>query len=181
MKALKYIALFLSYLTLSPLLLILDRKWQLLPKWLRITLFVLSPLMLIIICIALFISIYWYNMDYYPRHHFVRPRVIENITGVRLPKYKVIEYNKGRRSFQGDYSDEFVLEFKEMPTDEFYQLLNEQYEHNTNYEGIVEYTFDCMWGNGLPAPKGESENDDYTFYIEIPKDSKTFYIEAGAW
>lgn len=49
MKAVKYTALLLSYLTLSPLLLILDRRWQLLPKWLRITLFVLSPLMLIII------------------------------------------------------------------------------------------------------------------------------------
>lgn len=187
MKALKYIALLLSYLTISPLLLILDRKWQLLPKWLRITSFILSPLMLIIMGIALFISIYWYKLDYYPRHHFVRPRVIENITGVRLPKYKVIKYDKGveyeksRLSFLIDYTDEFVLEFKEMPSEEFYQQLHDKYDHHKNENGITEYSFYCMWGNGLPAPKGESESDDYTFSIKILKDSKTFYIKSGAW
>lgn len=42
------IALFLSWLTLSPLLLILDNRWKLLPKWLRIVLFVLSPMMLVV-------------------------------------------------------------------------------------------------------------------------------------
>ena len=119
MKALKYISLLLSYLTLSPLLLILDRKWRLLPQWLRIVLFILSPLRLIIIGIILFVGVYWYNMDYYPRHHFVRPSVIENITGVRLPKYQVIEYDKERRSFQGDYSDELVLKFTETPSDDY--------------------------------------------------------------
>ena len=129
----------------------------------------------------MFVGVYWYNMDYYPRHHFVRPSVIENITGVRLPKYQVIEYDKERRSFQGDYSDELVLKFTETPSDDFYQLLNNLFDHRKNSEGITEYTFDCIWGNGLPAPKGESEYDDYTFHIEIPKDSKTFYIEVGAW
>lgn len=43
---LKAIVLFASWLTLSPLLLILDGRWKLLPKWLRIVLFVFSPLVL---------------------------------------------------------------------------------------------------------------------------------------
>lgn len=47
-KILKVIALSLSWLTLSPLLLVLDGRWKLLPKWLRIVLFVLSPMMLVV-------------------------------------------------------------------------------------------------------------------------------------
>ena len=123
----------------------------------------------------------WYYGYYHPRHHFVRPKVIENITGVRLPKYKVVEYERGSHAFTGDYSADFVLEFKEIPSKDFYQLLNELYDHRTNSKGITEYTFDCMWGNGLPAPKGESDSDDYFFHIKIPKGSKAFYIESGAW
>ena len=48
----KAIALLLSWLTLSPLMLILDGRWKLLPKWLRILLFVLSPMMLIVYAVA---------------------------------------------------------------------------------------------------------------------------------
>ena len=36
---LKGTALAVSWLTLSPLLLILDGRWKLLPKWLRVVLF----------------------------------------------------------------------------------------------------------------------------------------------
>ena len=42
---LKSIVLAAFWLTLSPLLLILDGRWKLLPKWLRI---VLSPMMLVV-------------------------------------------------------------------------------------------------------------------------------------
>ncbi len=41
----KSIALFLSWLTLSPLLPILDGRWKLLPKCLRVVLFLVSPMM----------------------------------------------------------------------------------------------------------------------------------------
>lgn len=57
MKIIKPILLFLSWLTLSPLLFILDGRWKLLPKWLRIVLFVFSPLIIITIyCIFLLMS-----------------------------------------------------------------------------------------------------------------------------
>ena len=93
---LKSIALFISWLIFSPLLFILDGRWKLLPKWLRILLFFLSPLMLIVIAAALIICYSYYYDYYYPRHHFVRPRVVENITGVAFPKYKVVEYRPSR-------------------------------------------------------------------------------------
>ena len=95
---LKYVTLFLSWLTLSPLLLILDGRWKLLPKWLRIVLFVLSPMMVLVVTAAIFFG-YMYYSEHYMQHHFVKRRVVENITGVRLPRYKVLNQGeKGRRA-----------------------------------------------------------------------------------
>ncbi len=172
----KSMALLLSWLMFSPLMLILDGHWKLLPKWLRIVLFVLSPMMLILIAVA----VIWGNMnysDFYARHHFVRPKVVENITGVRLPNYKVVEYERGSRSFNGDYTDEFVLEFERIPDDAFYKKLD---EHFDCFEP-GKYSYSAIWGNGIEAPKGVSEKHDGIFRVEIEKGSKTFYIEAGTW
>lgn len=173
-------ALAASWLTLSPLLLILDGRWKLLPKWLRIVLFVLSPLMLVVFFV-LGIMAYFYYQDYWRKYHFVRPRVIENITGVRMPKYKVIERNlnsgpfdvhrEGRpyrsrlEAWMIDFQDTFVLEFKDMPDSTFYQdLKNKGFDHR---DGC--YYFHLNWGSGLVkdevVPKGEKGNFDYTMTI----------------
>ena len=172
----KSIALLLSWLTLSPLLLTLDGKWKLLPKWLCIVLFVLSPMMLILIAFAVIWGDMYYS-DFYARHHFVKPKVVENITGVRLPKYMVVEYERGPRSFNGDYTDEFVLEFERIPDEDFYKKLE---EHFDCFEPR-KYSYSTIWGNGIEAPKGESKKYDGTFRVEIEKGSRTFYIEAGTW
>ena len=66
---LKGVALFLSWLTLSPLLLILDGRWKLLPKWLRIVLFVLSPIMVIIIVLAVLFANAM-TIDHFHHYHF---------------------------------------------------------------------------------------------------------------
>lgn len=173
---LKAIALAVSWLTLSPLLLILDGRWKLLPKWLRILLFFLSPLMLIIIVIAVILGDMYYS-DFYARHHFVKPKVIENITGVRLPDYKVVEYERGPRFFNGDYTDEFVLEFDRIPDDDFYKKLEEQFDC---FEP-GKYSFGAIWGNGMEAPKGESDKDDIGFSIDIERGSKTFHVSVSEW
>lgn len=95
----KAIALFLSWFTLSPLMLILDGRWKLLPKWLRIVLFVVSPMMLIIVVVlALLVQM---DYSYYSRRHFVKSSVIENITGVSFPKYRVVD----RRSTWNSYDN----------------------------------------------------------------------------
>ncbi|MBQ6101630.1 MAG: hypothetical protein IJK36_08530 [Bacteroidales bacterium] len=52
-NALKCIVLAISWLTLSPLLLIMDGRWKLLPKWLRIVLFIISPMMIVLVLIGL--------------------------------------------------------------------------------------------------------------------------------
>lgn len=170
---LKAIVLVASWLTLSPLLLILDSRWKLLPKWLRIVLFVLSPLMLVVLFV-LGILAYFYYQDYWRKNHFVRPRVIENITGVRMPKYKVID-----RSFKGglrDHYDTFILEFNETPDSAFFQSLHDKdFDYNDSC-----YYFQRNWGLGLDknevVPKGEKGNYDYT--MTIYKGEKTVTVRV---
>ena len=159
---LKSIALFLSWITISPLLLVLDGRWKLLPKWLRIVLFVLSPLMLVVL-LTIGILSYFYYLDYWRKNHFVRPRVIENITEVKMPKYNVIERNL--RGGLRDQYDTFILEFKETPDNAFFQTLrNKGFDY---YDGC--YHFQRNWGSGLvndeAVPKGEKGNYDYSMTI----------------
>ena len=174
----KAIALLLSWLTLSPLMLILDVRWKLLPKWLRIVLYVLSPMMLVVMALAALWGSDYYS-EHYLQHHFVKRRVIENITGVRLPRYKVIdrggEDSRVRRF--PDCSYDFTLEFKKMPEDAFYEKLA---EHFDCFEP-GKYSYSAIWGNGMEAPKGESDKDDISFSIDIERDSKTFHIRVGEW
>lgn len=166
----KSIALLFSWLTFSPLLLILDGRWKLLPKWLRIVLFVLSPMMLALIALmTLKVSM---DSSYYSRRHFVKPNVIENITDVSFPKYKVVN----RRSTWNSY-DNFTLEFTKMPDEAFYKELE---EHFDSFEP-GKYSFSTIWGNGIEAPKGESDKDDISFSIDIERGSKTFHVRVMEW
>ena len=174
----KAIALLLSWLTLSPLILILDGRWKLLPKCLRIVLFVLSPMLLLLVAAAAFRS-YIYYSEHYVQHHFIKRRVIENITGVRLPKYKVVNRGETRRCFGivPDHSYDYTMEFRRMPGDAFYKELDEHF----NCFEPGKYSCSAIWGNGLEAPKGESDKEDISFSIVIERGSKTFKIRVAEW
>lgn len=43
------------------------------------------------------------------------------------------------------------------------------------------YSYSAIWGNGMEAPKGESDKEDICFSIDIERDSKTFQIKVGRW
>ncbi|MBR4065331.1 MAG: hypothetical protein IKJ97_01115 [Bacteroidaceae bacterium] len=43
------------------------------------------------------------------------------------------------------------------------------------------YSFDTMWGNGLPAPEGENEEEDMIFSLSVEKGSRTITVSFGAW
>ncbi|MBR1512999.1 MAG: hypothetical protein IJ622_01760 [Bacteroidales bacterium] len=177
-SVLKTITLVASWLTLSPLLLILDGRWKLLPKWLRIMFFVLSPMMLMVLALAAF----WchdYYFEHYLQHHFSRRRVIENITGVRLPRYKVVDRGEDWKCFGRfpEHAYDFTLEFRKMPDEDFYENLD---EHFDCFEP-GKYSFSTIWGNGLEAPKGESDDDDISFSIDVERGSKTFHIRVMEW
>lgn len=175
---LKAVALAISWLTLSPLLLILDGRWKLLPKWLRIVLFVLSPMTMIVFA-AVLVACYLFYCDHFRVRYFVRPRVIENITGIRLPKYKIVEDGETWSCFGliPDHTHDFTLEFKRMPDEAFYKELD---EHFDSFEP-GKYSYSVIWGNGLEAPKGESDKEDISFSIDIERGSKNFYIRVMEW
>ena len=134
--------------------------------------------MLIIIAVAAFWG-YSYYSEHYLQHHFVKRRVVENITGVRLPRYKVVERGEGWRCFGRfpEHSYDFTLEFKSEPDEAFYEKLD---EHFDCFEPGT-YSYSAIWGNGLEAPKGESDKDDIGFSIEIERGSKTFQIRVAEW
>ena len=199
---LKGVALGISWLTLSPLLLILDGRWKLLPKWLRVVLFLVSPMMVITYAVAAFLCNAYYWDYYYPRHHYVRPKVVENFIGMPLPRYMVVEYDRDRRSFNGDYSDGFTLEFRKVPDDDFYNEIDKhfrQYVPNrrqldsissdaiyifsprAEIKDSILYTLERWWGNGVEAPKGESDSGDIIYTIMIERGSKIFYIRVMEW
>lgn len=170
----KSIVLLLSWLTLSPLLLIFDRRWKLLQKRRRMLLFFLSPLMLIVFT-AILIACYLFYCEHFRVRYFVKPKVVENITGVDFPKYKVVDCQSRKNRL--DKSDKFSLEFQEVPTEEFYKELDERFDC---FEP-GKYSYSTIWGNGLEAPKGESDKDDIGFSIDIARGSKTFHITVTGW
>lgn len=174
----KAIALFLSWFTLSPLMLILDGRWKLLPKWLRIVLFMVSPMMLIIVAVAAIWGCDYYS-EHYMQNHFVRRRVVENITGVKFPKYKVVNQGEEWKCFgrSPEHTYDFTLEFKKMPDEDFYEKLDE----NFDCLEAGKYSYSALWGNGMEAPKSESDLDDISFSIDIERGSKTFHIRVGEW
>ena len=111
------------------------------------------------------------------------PARIERITGVRVPKYKIIEYEKEEIHFNGDYEDTFTFEFKTMPSEEMFDEIDKMIATgNTGWERDGnKYSFSVTWGNGFPAPKGEREEDDGMFSITIKRGEKEGIITHGAW
>ncbi|MBQ6050390.1 MAG: hypothetical protein IJL35_07335 [Bacteroidaceae bacterium] len=108
---------------------------------------------------------------------------IERITGIRLPEFDIIESDQGERGFNGDYEDKFTIEFETVPSNELFDEIDKMIEtQNTKWmKHDDSYTFYTIWGNGEPAPKGESEDDDVIFSITITKGKKTGEIKSGTW
>lgn len=176
--ALKSLALFISWLTLSPLLLILDGRWKLLPKWLRIVLFVLSPMMLI--CIILAVSFADKEAeDHFHRYHFIKPKVIERITGVRFPEYHVVDYNNGCFCHSIHHYDT-NLEFENIPDEAFYKALEKQ---GVNYidenDSVRTFLFKKTYRYLSLSYYDVITYGDAT--IEVREGSKTFKVKLFEW
>ena len=156
-------------------------------RWIKLLFKILGIVVsaIVILVIVLFVSIWLWDFsdDYNRKHYFQNRDRIERITGVALPKFKVTEYHEDRRSFTGDYWDYFDIEFKNALPDSLFDELDKKIEAgNTGWskEGN-KYSFSQTWGNGMPAPSGESDNADRMFGITIIKGSKEGKINHGIW
>lgn len=182
MKITKWLTLLLSWLTISPLFVYLASRWKLIGKKVRILLLLISPLMLIVYAIiALFVLQGYY--DYQRKYRFVNNEAIERITGVAFPEVDIIDYEKGEGGFLGDYNDKLTLEMEEELSESTYHYLDSIV--NSGDTGWSkrddEYSYSIMWGNGLPAPKGESEEDDGMFSLSFKRGSKIINLSHGSW
>ena len=172
----------ISWLTLSPLLLIMDGRWKLLPKWLRIVLFVLSPLMVIVIGLALFFSDA-VVVDHFHRYYYTKPSALQRITGVHFPDYKIVDCTKGPVFGHGPRHYNTTLEFEEIPDESFYKALE---KHSVNYIGendsVRTFTFKKPYKylsiNYACAydllTRGEA-------FIKVKEGSRTFEVSMFEW
>lgn len=176
----KVLALIFSWLTFSPLFFYWAKRWKLVSKRWRIILLLLSPMALL--CYALIgIFIFLGYLEYERKYGFLDKDRIERITEVRLPDFKLIEYDKGRTGFNGDYSDYLTIEFKDSLTNDFFVTLDSLVEKEVWSKRDNRYSFSAMWGNGLPAPKGENKEEDVMFSITIERGTNTAVIDTGTW
>lgn len=181
-KITQWLTLLLSWLTISPLFIYLASRWKLISKKVRILLLFISPLMLIVYFIIFLLALQGYD-DYERKYKFANNEAIERITGVAFPELDIVEYKKDNRGFLGDYSDKLILEMEEELNETTYHYLDSIImSGDTGWsKRDDEYSYSIMWGNGLPAPKGESEEDDGMFSLSFKKGSKIINLSHGSW
>ena len=181
-KITQWITLILIWLIISPLFVYLAKRWNLIGKKIRILLLLISPLMLIVYFILFLLALQGYD-DYQRKYKFANNEAIERITDVAFPKVDIVEYKKDNRGFLGDYNDKLTLEMEDELSESTYHYLDSIISNgDTGWsKRDDEYSYSVMWGNGLPAPKGESEEDDGMFSLSFKRGSKIINLSHGSW
>jgi hypothetical protein len=153
--------------------------------------FVYIPAVIFWIFIIVFLVYMWVTAK--PTKHYTNRKVIEKITNIQLPKYKIVEIQEGERDFTGDYRDIVIIEFETIPEENFYQTLDSICKNSPGITGLENdfepdwtcrdgiYHYGRMWGNRLPAPNGENDKYDGFLNIEIERGNKQARIEYGMW
>ncbi|WP_370862035.1 hypothetical protein [Parabacteroides faecis] len=138
-----------------------------------------------ILVIVVFVGYIGYiiGRDYKYRYRFRDNYVIGSITGTSFPPFTVLEYKKGKKSFTGDHTDTLLIEFEEMPSDIFYRSLDSLVNEGVSGWSVsnVQYRYSIVWGNGLPAPLGENDDEDAHLNIILTKGHKRAEIRYGSW
>ena len=124
--------------------------------------------------------------------------VLKDITGVKLPENQILKDTLlGESVFLGDFERQCEIEFKELPSEEFYLLLdsicairNNVQDGGNSYKlhwnkvtegSVITYNYYNIWGNSHPAPQGESDDEDRILSIHITKGERKAKINYGAW
>lgn len=128
-----------------------------------------------------------YHKLFFDRKGFIEKR-IEWATKVDFPEFEIKEYNKGETSFNGDYMDEYVLEFKEVPDQVFYDRIeafcNEADSTNDmRWEKIdsTHYRWMGIWGGPTPNPDGKQTEEDADLGVFLEKGVREFTVSEGRW
>jgi hypothetical protein len=166
----------------SPLFVYLAGRWNLIGKKSRIFLLLISPLMLLILLIGV-IFIGDAVLEYQRIQRFADNDALERITGAPFPKLKVVEFKEGKVSFNGDFTDNWVVKMKDGAGESLFLYLDSvANKKGTNwFKDEEKYFYNRIWGNGYPAPNGEDDEEDRFLYISLKKDCNTIIIQSGMW
>ena len=97
-----------------------------------------------------------------------------------------------------------VKQIDDMEDIDYYHILSMRYVSRNTFEDISEktyqtldslittdktswrkkgniYLFSVMWGNGMPTPEGENDEEDRTFSIAIENGNNKATINSGMW
>ncbi|MBO4565160.1 MAG: hypothetical protein J5720_06980 [Bacteroidaceae bacterium] len=108
---------------------------------------------------------------------------IERITKIRIPEYQVTKAFIGPTTFTGDFTDSLYIEFESMPSAELFEQIDSLIAAGKSgwHKDNNEYSYNVTWGNGIPAPEGEKDEEDRFFKLNITKGEKTGLIVYGMW
>ena len=151
--------------------------WRRIVKWLYNGIAILP-----LLAVAALFMWPWYT-NYHRKHRFADNDAIERITGVAFPELEIIDYKKGETSVMGDFNDELTLEMEEELSESTYHYLDSIISVGNTKWGKYddEYSYSIIWGNGLPAPKGECDEDDIMFSLSFKKGNKIIELSYGYW
>lgn len=177
-----FVSLF-CWLTISPLFYYLAWRWKLVGKKLRIFFLLLSPLFLVLYMILFYQGFIFYIHHQYASRYANR-EAVERITGVNVPDFTIKKHHKGEISFRGEFTDELLIEFEEIPTSECYHALDSlsALKDSPWSKNGEKYSFSYMWGGGGPlSPDGESDEGTISFSMELEKGKKQAVMSFGEW
>ena len=181
-KFIEIITLIILWFVITPLFIYLAKRWKMLKLKVSIPLAVISPLVLIIIG-CLIIAGYTFYLDFHRTHHFTNKEVVECITSIQLPDFEVINYQKGKSAFTGDYSDDVDILFETEIADSTFAFLDSIINNGDKMwrKSGNKYVYSTMWGNGLTPPPGEDKEYDGFFSLQINKGKREATIQHGSW
>lgn len=145
----------------------------------KITKWVLATVGVLIVGLLLIIG----GIEAY--YKWIRPELtharIERITEISVPRFEMFISRLGY-DFLYD-PDAYQLYFHTTPSDELFDEIDKKIvPGNTNWKrNGNEYTFSIKWGDGYPAPKGESEDEIGKFSFSITKGKDVGYLIIGVW
>lgn len=167
-NALKCIVLAISWLTLSPLLLIMDGRWKLLPKWLRIVLFVVSPMMIAALWSMLLLGSYLTEIRWSVLSERLYDEVFEyQCKGTRLRRLRVLT---------DEEINALIADLKEQPNDqiELYKYAYKIYWPSSNWIYDNDLSFER---DDIIAFLEESRRMDCAGRIKGDNDCKVFAVK----
>ena len=118
------------------------------------------------------------------KRRFDDAETLTRITEMYFPKFKVVEfYEDWVLGPNRKFDNELILEFKMLPTEDFYTVIDSIAKYADSGWSVKDdstYCYSRTWGNGLPAPQGEDDNEGMSLSIEIKRGEKRFYVNYGA-